>query len=206
MIRNQHLRLWAALLAALALPVAAAVAGGAIEGYSQLRHPLALLGARQLGVSGTVFGLFGFLLPGLAGAWLGVLLRGLLPAAAGWSARIGAQLVLLAALAFAAQALFPLDLEGLDAGSSRLHAGAWLLWALAFPCGALLLATGLRGQAGWQRLVVGSVLAAALVVAGGFLGSGWLGAALSQRLAFAAWLGWGVLVALQPAPFSRAAA
>jgi hypothetical protein len=100
----------------------------------------------------------------------------------------------------------PLDLEALDAGSSRLHAIAWLVWALAFPCGALLLAAGLWAQPGWRGFARWTLLAGALVLAGGFLGSGWLGAALSQRLAFAAWLGWGLAVALLPPRLSRGAA
>ena len=49
-----------------------------------------------------------------------------------------------------------------------------------------------------------TALAGVLVVAGGFLGSGWIGAAGAQRVAFAVWLAWGVLAAL--APLNRGAA
>ena len=201
---SARLRLPVALAAIASVVIAALLAGMATEGYSHLRHPLGWLGARQLGVPGTLFGLFAFVLPGLGGAWLALELRGRLPAAAGWAARIGTQLALLAALGFAAQGVLPLDLEAVDEGASRLHATAWVLWALAFPLGALLLAGGLWRMGGWRRFAALTALAGMLVVAGGFLGSGWIGAAGAQRVAFAAWLGWGVLAAL--APLNRGAA
>lgn len=194
-----RLRLPVALAAIASCAIAALVAGRGTEGFSHLQHPLALLGARQM-EAGTLFGLFAFVLPGLAVAWIALELRARLPAGSGWPQRIGAQLALLAALAFAAQGVLPLDLDAMDTGASRLHAAAWLLWALAFPLGALALAAGLWRAHGWRRFALLTALAGVLVVACGFLGSGWVGAALAQRLAFAAWLGWGVLAALAPAP------
>ena len=188
-------RLPAALLAIASCVLAAVVAGHAVDGYSQLHHPLALLGARQLQQGAPLFGLFAFVLPGLVGAWIALGVRDRLPAGSGWSARIGAQLLVLAALAFAAQGLLPLDLDELDGGGSRYHAAAWLLWALAFPAGATLLAMELWRIPGWRRFAAVAAVAAVLVVAGGFLGSGWIGAALAQRIAFAAWLAWGVFAA-----------
>ena len=53
---------------------------------------------------------------------------------------------------------------------------------------ALLLAGGLWRMGGWRRFAALTALAGMLVVAGGFLGSGWIGAAGAQRVAFAAWL------------------
>lgn len=188
-------RIPAALLAIASCVLAAAVAGHAVEGYSHLRHPLALLGARQLQEGTPLFGLFAFVFPGLTGAWIALGVRDRLPAGSGWSARIGAQLLVLAALAFAAQGVLPLDLDELDGGSSRYHAAAWLLWALAFPAGAVLLAMELWRTPGWRRFAAVAAVAAVLVVAGGFLGSGWAGSALVQRVAFAVWLAWGVFAA-----------
>ena len=140
------------VLAIAGMVIAAAASGAAVEGYSHGRHPLAWLGAVQLGTAGMLFDVFGFLLPGLAAAWIAWGLRAALPAGSGWIARIGAQLVLLAALAFAAQGLLPLDLENTDGGAGRGHAAAWLGWALAFPLGALALAAGLRDSNGGRRL------------------------------------------------------
>ena len=190
------------LVAIAGMVIAAAGSGTAVEGYSHWRHPLAWLGAVQLGTAGTLFGVFGFLLPGLAAAWIAWGLRAALPAGSGWIAGIGAQLALLAALAFAAQGLLPLDLENADGGAGRGHAAAWLGWALAFPLGALALAAGLRGSNGGRRLAGWSLLAGALVLAGCFLAGGWIGAALAQRLAIAAWLGWNLAA---PRALSRGA-
>lgn len=188
-------RVPAALLAIASCVLAAAVAGHGVEGYSHLRHPLALLGARQVQEGVPLFGLLAFVLPGLVGAWIALGVRDRLPDGSGWSTRIGAQLLVLAALAFAAQGVLPLDLENLDGGGSRYHAAAWLLWALAFPAGAVLLAMELWRAPGWRRFAAVTAVVALLVVAGGFLGSGWIGSALAQRVAFAAWLAWGVFAA-----------
>lgn len=188
----------ASILASLSFLLAAALAAQAIDGYSHLRHPLALLGALQA-PHARAFGAFAFVVPGLVGAWIALDLRAHLPAQASLPTRIGAQLVLLAALAFAAQGLLPLDLDEIDSGRSRYHATAWLLWALAFPLGAVLLAAGTRALAGWRRFAVASVAAAVLLVVCGFLASGWIGAAIAQRLACAAWLGWTLQVAFDRA-------
>lgn len=195
----------AATVAPLSFLAAALLGGITIEGYSHLRHPLALLGAMQA-PHPLAFGIFAFVLPGAAGAWVAGGLRARLPAMAGWPTRIGAQLLLLAALAFAAQGVLPLDAEDLDAGRSRYHATAWLLWALAFPAGATLLAAGLWRTPCWRRLALASLAAGVAVVLCGFLASGWIGAALVQRAAFLAWLGWGVLAAAAGRGLSRGAA
>lgn len=203
----ERLRLPLALAALASAVVAALVAGLATEGFSHLRHPLAILGAQQLEWRGSLFGLFAFVLPGLVGAWLALDLRRRLPQGSGWPARIGAQLLLLAALGFAAQGVLPLDLESLDGGIGRYHATAWLLWALAFPVGGLLTSGGLWHAPGWRRFAIATIAAAGLVVVCGFLGSGWVGAALAQRIAFGLWLAWGAVAATAPAlPFNRGAA
>ncbi|UWX03692.1 hypothetical protein H1235_12925 [Pseudoxanthomonas sp. NC8] len=145
-----------------------------------------------------VFGLFAFVLPGLAGAWIALGLRDRLPPDAGWTAGIGAQLLVLAALAFAAQGLLPLDLENLDGGSSRYHAAAaWLLWALAFPAGSLLLAMELWRAPGWRRFAPVAGAAGLLVVAGGFYGQrlGRRGAGTTRRIRRVAHA-WGVCAAV----------
>lgn len=188
-------RVPAALGAIASCVLAAVAAGSTVEGYSHLHHPLALLGARQL-PDARMFGLFAFVFPGLVGAWIALGVRDRLPVDIGWSARIGAQLLVLAGLAFAAQGVLPLDLENLDGGASRYHAAAWLLWALAFPAGAMLVAMELWRKPGWRRFALVAGAAGLLVVAGGFLGSGWGGAALAQRVAFGVWLAWGVCAAV----------
>ncbi|MDH5823371.1 DUF998 domain-containing protein [Luteimonas sp. RD2P54] len=163
---------------------ASAVAGFALlpPGYSHLQHPVALLGAG--GVPGAAaFNALGLVLPGLLAAAAALAVYRDLPPAAGWGPRIGARMLLLSALAFAAQGLLPLDLRELDGGSGRLHGSAWLLWLLAFLPGVLLLATV-------PRLRVAGVLAAIAAGALALLPLEPLPRALAQRLAFAAWFVW----------------
>lgn len=163
--------------------VAAVVAGLRLDGYSHAQHPVALLGADGIAGAGA-FNLAGFVLPGLLAATLALGLYRCLPEAAGWAPRIGARLLLLSSLAFAAQGAFPLDPEALDGPVSGRHAAAWMIWWSAFVPGALLLAGGLRGL--WP---IGAVAACALIWAG-FAPTLLLEPPLVQRLALAAWLLW----------------
>ena len=55
---SERLRVPLALAAIASCVIAAGVAGMATQDYSQLSHPLAWLGAKQLGAAGTLFGLF----------------------------------------------------------------------------------------------------------------------------------------------------
>lgn len=174
--------LWGAALCLLAVLAATL----ALPGYSHAQHPLALLGARGIPTAGWFNGL-GFVLPGALALLAALGLRARL-AQAGWAARIGARLLQLSALAFAAQGLLPLDPEDLDAASGRLHAGAWTLWWIAFVPGALLLATGLRGADDPDRgRAAPLAIAALLVLMAGLPALLWPGPPV-QRLALAAWL------------------
>lgn len=159
------------------------------QGFSHRTHPLAWLGAS--GVSQAAwFNLCGFVLPGtLAGSALW-LLRSRLPGDARLSARIGAQLVMLSAFAFAAQGLLPLDLEDPDGVASGLHALAWTAWCLAFCSGALMLAWGLRSARPHPRIVAMCALAGIAVPLLAFAVPLWLPSALAQRAAFLLWFGW----------------
>ena len=185
--------------AALALfALALALAGIGAPEYSHRVHPLALRGAAGL-PGAMAFNAVAFLLPGIA---LLLATRGLRPALAarGWAARIGLTLAQLSALAYALQGALPLDLRGMDAPASRLHALAWMLWWIAFVPGALLLAARAgRGRA----FALACVLAAALVPLLAVLApvGAWVG--LAQRLAFALWFAWWLAAA---AALSRAAA
>lgn len=173
----------AGLLAAFSFGIAVAGFGAVLDGYSQAQHPIALLGARGV-PHALAFNLLGFVLPGVLTLLVGLELRRRLPATAGWSARIGAQLVVLSTLAFAAQGLLPLDPLDLYAPSTRLHATAWMLWWIAFVPGALLLAYGLRS------LALGSVVAAIAVLVFGMFAPDAMAPGVVQRIAFGAWLVW----------------
>ena len=175
---------WAAVLACAA---AAVVGGMRLDGYSHALHPLALLGGR--GVPGAAaFNLAGFVVPGVLAALVALGLYRALPAAAGWWPRIGARLLLVSALAFAAQGLLPLDPQDLEGPESGLHASAWMVWWTAFAAGALLSATGAR------RTRIATIAAACVVLAMMLIPASVLAPVLAQRIAFAAWLLWLPLV------------
>lgn len=185
---NRWLRFLPWLAAALSVAAVASKAAG-WDGYSHLQHPVALLGAESVPGAGW-FNALAFVVPGLLLAGAGIAWRARLDAA-GWPARIGATLVVLSALAFAAQGVLPLDPEQLDSGDGRYHAAAWTLWWVSFVPGAALLASGARPR--WLH-----VAAAIAVPVLALLAPALAGPALAQRLAFAAWFGWWLLALRWP--------
>ena len=172
------------------LVFAAAVSffGAALDGYSQLQHPVSLLGGKGI-AHAMAFNLIAFGAAGLLAAWTAWDLRSRLRVAA-WPARIGASLALLSALAFAAQGVFPLDPADLDAPASRLHYVTWMVWWIAFVPSGLLLAAGLHRARGWHVFAVASAASALVVAACALLPPDFLSAGVLQRVAFAAWLLW----------------
>ena len=176
--------------AAVLVFVAALVGFGlALSGYSQLAHPVAVLGAK--GVPNALgFNLLGFVLAGVLAAVVALDLRRRLPGDAGWTLRVGAQLALLSALGFAAMGLLPLDPEDLDNPASSLHATAWMLWWVAFVPGALMIALGLRGRAPWRTLARTSVAIALLVLFVALLAVELMPAGIAQRIGYLGWLAW----------------
>lgn len=161
--------------------------GAALEGYSHRLHPPGLLGADGIAHAGA-FNLLGFVVPGLLLAAVAWRLRERLRSG-GATARIGAWLWCLSALAWAAQGAMALDPADLDAQASRLHATAWMLWWLAFVAGAGLLAIGARGRPESRGLTPVAALAGALVLAAVFGADlGVWPAPVAQRLALLTWL------------------
>lgn len=185
----------AAAIAAMVLFVAAVAGfGAALEGYSQARHPVGLLGASGV-PHALAFNTLGFVLPGLLAAFVAWRLRVAMGDNAPWVARIGAWLALLSAIAFVAQGLLPLDPGDLESDASRAHATAWTLWWVALLPATLLLALGLRGESESRARVLASVVAAVVVVALAMLPLDLLAPAFAQRVVFATWLAWTVVVA-----------
>ena len=186
--------------------VAAAIFGAMFDagdgGFSQRTHPLAWLGAQGV-ARATLFNLCGFVLPGLLAAVALWPLRPALPADARWSARIGAQLVLLSAIAFAAQGVLPLDLQDMDGAASGLHAAAWTIWCLSFTTGAFALAWGLRGNPPHPAIPMICIVAGSIVPLLAFVAPLWIPNAFAQRAAFVLWLGWVAWAGRIP-PLSRA--
>jgi hypothetical protein len=176
-------------VAALLFLAAVAGFGTALDGYSQLRFPVALLGAKGF-PNALAFNLLAFVLPGMLVGVVAMLLRRRLPTGAGWSLRIGAQLAFLSALAFIAMGLLPLDPRDLENESSRLHGTAWMLWTVAFVPGAVLLGAGLFPYRGARRFAWFCLATAAGVFLAGFVLTEFMPAGLAQRIAFALWLLW----------------
>lgn len=187
-----------ALLAALLFAGTAAFAGR-IDGYSHAQHPLALLGAGP-SASAWLFNLLAFVVPGLLVAWSALRLRAALPASmdgtTSWSGRVGARLMSMSALAFAAQGMFPLDVGDLEGVRSARHAAAWMVWWIAFAAGGVLLALGVRGGvAPWRGIAASSLLAAFLLPVLALLLPMLVPVGSAQRLAFALWFLWALQAA-----------
>lgn len=186
---------WCGPLAALVWLVAVLGFGAALPGYSQLVHPVALLGAEGI-PNAQLFNLLGFVLPGALCAMVALGLRLRLPVKAGWPQRIGAQLMFLSALGLVAMGLFQLEPQQLRGTSTQLHATAWGLWWATSLASALLLAVGLRGQQDWRGLIVGGPVLALLVVAFALVLPAVLSDGLSQRISVLIWFGWCALAGI----------
>lgn len=168
--------------------------GAALDGYSQLAYPVAVLGAVGM-PHAAAFNVLGFVVPGLLLAVVAMTLYLRLPAGAGGSAHIGAWVLLFSTLAFAAQGVFPLDLDDLDATTGRLHVTTWSLWWLTTGAGVVLLASGLwRLHTRRRWAVLALVVAAAVPFFALFTPAAW-GSAVPQRIAYAFWFGWWWLAA-----------
>jgi len=185
---------WVALLV---FACALLALGAQLPGYSQWLHPVALPGARGL-PGALLFNAMVFVLPGLLMGACALLVRGTLPQQQGLAARLGMSLLLLAALAFAAQGLLPLDAGDLDGPASGLHAAAWTAWWIAFAAGASLLAVSMPA---WRLpMLLGLALVLACAPLGGLL----LPGPPAQRLACLAWFATVAWAASRP--LSRGAA
>lgn len=189
---------WKSIAAAAALLsfVLALVGYGALlDGYAHTRHPVAWLGGSGVPYA-LWFNLFAFVLPGVLTAAVALGLREALTGTR-WGVRVGTQLVLLSALAFAAQGLLPLDTQDFDSAPSRLHATVWLLWWLAFAAGAFAIALGSRSRARPElhTLSLASLVAALAVLLFALVLPSLLPPGLAQRAAFAAWLLWWLVAA-----------
>jgi hypothetical protein len=187
---------WIPVISATLFAAAVITFGTMLEGYSQTLHPVALPGAKGF-ANALVFNVLAFMLPGALTAFVAIGLRATLPAQAAWQLRLGAQLLLLAALAFAAMGLLPLDTRDLENNASRLHGTAWMLWCMAFAVGGLMLGFGwLRTgdkRATWTFAVV------ALALLAEFFLPVLIAPGIAQRVAFAAWWGWLIWMAWRSA-------
>lgn len=186
--RRARVARMAGIAAGTCFALALAGFGAALEGYDQRIHPVALLGAAGV-PRATAFNLLAFIVPGALAALVALRRRGVLPRRAAWPQRLGWALALLAALAFTAQGLLPLDASAPDAGAGRLHGVAWGLWGIAFAAATLSLALAALGA---RRALpaVGHGVAGVLVFALAWLAGDAVPVALAQRAAYACWFAW----------------
>lgn len=194
---------WVGVSAAALLALSVVGFGLALPGYSQAVHPVAWLGADGI-PHALGFNLLGLVVPGILALLVAERVRRGLPAGAGWAARIGSQMMLLAALAFLAMGLLPLDFEDqmdMQGPASRLHASVWMLWTVAFVAGGIMLGVARLRAADGRRLGALALVCAIGAGLATFLLPGLLPAALAQRLALACWMLW--LVAALPLSHSR---
>lgn len=161
-----------------------------LPGYVHALMPVGLLGAHGV-PRAHAFNLLGFMLPGALMAWSALEVRAALarrPAgeeAGGWAGRIGANLWLLSAMAFAGQGIWSLDPRDLDGATSQRHASMWTLWWIAFVPGGLLLGAGL-----WRQSRVAGLWAlggSGVMLLFAALPPWLLAGPIAQRVALAGW-------------------
>jgi hypothetical protein len=146
-------------------------------------------------IGATAANVLALVVPGALLAWA----SRRLPASSS-TARIGAWLLLVSALAFAAQGLFAFDPADPDAFASRMRVLAWTLWWIAFAPGALLQAVVRR-----RRFLAASALAVALACAPALLPLPRAATPLAQLIATLAWFGWWFAALRRSAPGRGAA-
>ncbi len=172
-------------IALLLFLAAAIVCGAMLDGYSHREQPLASLGAA--GVPGALaFNICAFLLPGLSVAAALWMMRSPMPATVDLRTRVGTQLTVLSALAFATQGLLPLNANDLTDPANALHALAWTLWWIAFAAGGVLIASGGLSKSFRWTAAVSAIVVLILAL------PPWPGAmaAFAPRLAYVAWFVW----------------
>lgn len=189
---------WALRLAAFAwlAPLLALLAGWMLRaGFDPLQHTLASLGRVGAAQAGA-FNMLAFVLPGLLLAAGAIALHGAWSRHdAGMPARIGLQALLIAALAFAAQGLWPFDPLAADEGTSLLHAIAYSLARVAWLVASMLAWSAARQVPGsgllrWLvPLSIGVQLALVLLPPASLREAGFP-VGVQQALGLLLWFGW----------------
>jgi hypothetical protein len=174
--------------------------GAALAGDSQALQPVDVLGARGV-AHAAEWNALGYAMPGLLVAAFAIALqRPLAAAGVGATGRIGGWLLMFSGLAFAAQALAPIDLRLLDGADTKAHVAAGMLSLVAWLPSALLLPLALRGRAGWRiAMVAGPLLAALAIACLALPPQAWdaigAGPGIAQRLGLCAQFAWPALAA-----------
>ena len=137
---------------------------GLREGYAPALHSVGDLGAVDA-PHALLFNLAGFIVPGLLLLVFALALeRAMGRDGAGRGGRLGTGLLMISALAFAAQGLFAFDPNELDGADSQRHASALAFALLGLMAGAMFVAASVRRLPGWRVVATfGPALAAVLL-------------------------------------------
>lgn len=152
-------------LAGACFAVAVLVLGAAGGGFDAARQPLGDLGA--LNVSGaSLWNVFGFIVPGVLLLIFSLGLETVMRHdEARRGGRLGTGLLMVSALAFAAQGIFPFDMDEPHAMASQWHVSALVFALLALMAGAAFISASLKSRPSWRVLVVlGPAFAALLLL------------------------------------------
>lgn len=179
-----RVRLWPIVAAAHACTLVALLAF-TVANALPMAAPLAWSGAAGMPWA-WAFNLLAWIVPGALLAFAALRLRATAPSI-GLAGGIALRLFLLAALAFAAQGVWPLDPAALDAGASRLHATAWMVWSIAFAAGAVLSGISLPALRWLALLICAACLLSPLL----------LGPIVGPRVVLVAWWAWTLLLAVR---------
>jgi hypothetical membrane protein len=170
------------------------IAGFGLEGFDHARHPVGLLGS-SLAPRAGLFNALGFVVPGLMFAGFAVALElQLAPAVGSRAFRIGTGLLLIAALAFALQGLFPIDPRELDGPETRRHALVQAVSQLAWIAAAVVSAIALARDPSWRGIAWAGLLFAGvtlwdLVQPFAAVERGWV-----ERVLLLLWFAWPALL------------
>ncbi|MBS0217411.1 MAG: DUF998 domain-containing protein [Proteobacteria bacterium] len=167
---------------AIAAFVLALVWGGHAGEWTP-RHALAIPGAKGMAGAG-VFNLLAFIVPGAALLVAALWRRWQARDHSGMVAGIALWLLAIAALAWLALGLFPIDAGDLAGEGGQHHAALWMLWLIAVAAAAVALVIGAaKGRRGLMGVLAVLWLVAAIVLP--VLLGGW-----AQVLAAVAWMAW----------------
>ncbi|MGG6462642.1 hypothetical protein [Solilutibacter silvestris] len=180
-MNRNHFDRWMGLVALVAFVLALAWASHASEWTP--RHALAVAGARDT-PGALVFNLLAFIVPGAALLAAALWRRWHSRDASGMATGIALWLLAIAALAWFALGLSPIDAGDLAGEGGQHHAALWMLWLIAVSAATVALviaaAPGQRGMMG----VLAVLWFVAVFVLPVLLG-GW-----AQALAALAWMAW----------------
>ncbi|MBS0215170.1 MAG: DUF998 domain-containing protein [Proteobacteria bacterium] len=180
-MNRNHIDRWPGVIAIAAFVLALAWARHA--GDWTPRHALAIPGAEGMPDAG-VFNLLAFVAPGTSLLVAALWRRWQARDHAGMAVGIALWLLAIAALAWIALGLFPIDGGDLAGEGSQHHAALWMLWLIAVSAAVVALVIGAgKGQRG--VLGVLAVLWLVAIIALPVLFGGW-----AQVMAAVAWMAW----------------